>query len=743
MNSFGMDMFGEIAEVLVDVQTELVFFTLAFATHLLFFSRLRVTGPKGKKVADERIYPSSASTSPMKQHKKGAPNSKPNSSLAALKAALRADDAKSALALFEELHNSWQQSESPSSAPRGLMEQLVKVARRHEPTQLLELLAKLGLLASTLELVLADSAEHGDATTLKKAQQLGLSQGVQFTTADYQALIKGASTCGTPQDADELMREAKRDGMADVAVYNTYVSALVKWGKKEEVRKVMESMKASGLHPNACTFNKLLEEAASSNGNVLSIMNEMKAVGVKPDQTSCTILLKSGCSSSKATNLDKVMEILDDLDGEMDEVLFCAIVDSCVRVGRADLMKTLLAKQRATKLVTLKSPHAYGSVIRAYGYVQDMRGVWDTWHEMKKQHVVPISVTLGCMVEALVTNGDVEGAYESIQEMRCDEKTAPLVNAIIYGSIIKGFSHNKCFNRVWEVYDEMRSQKLQFSMNTYNALIDTCARSKELDRIPSLLKDIEAQGLKLGVVTYSTLVKGYCQTNMLDEAFDLFAEVEKSEECQPDEIMYNTLLDGCARLCLYTRGMALFDKMKNAGVRPSNYTLSVLVKLANRGKRINKAFELCEELTSTYRFRMNVHVFANLIQACIAHNDLPRALGVLEQMLQERVRPDVRTYSLLLRACIEQRKSSDAAGLLRAATGVGEPHPQLTKFGAAMMQPQGGLPADLVSEIVVGIMDSCHNERLAASVFLELGRVRGLKLDPKLRFRLAARMSDM
>merc|ERR1719158_1797779 len=241
-----------------------------------------------------------------------------------------------------------------------------------------------------------------------------------------------------------------------------------------------------------------------------------------------------------------------------------------------------LKKERAFKRIVVKSPHTYGSIIRAYGYVQDIQGAWDTWHEMRKQHIAPISVTLGCMVEALVTNGDIEGGYELVHEMLQDEKTASLVNAVMYGSIVKGFSHKKCFNRMWEVYDEMVERKLQFSMVTYNTLIDACARSGELGRIPSLLKDIDAQGLKMGIVTYSAILKGYCQTNRLDEAFELLDDMRRTTKIVPDEIMFNTLLDGCARQGLYDRGMALLEKMKKSGARPSNFTLSVLVKLANR-----------------------------------------------------------------------------------------------------------------------------------------------------------------
>merc|ERR1719231_1022881 len=121
----------------------------------------------------------------------------------------------------------------------------------------------------------------------------------------------------------------------------------------------------------------------------------------------------------------------------------------------------------------------------------------------------------------------------------------------------------------------MLEHKLQFSMVTYNTLIDACARSSELGRIPSLLKDIQAQGLEMGIVTYSAILKGYCQTNRLDEAFELLENMRRTTNLEPDEIMFNTLLDGCARQGLYDRGMAFFEKMSKSGVRPSNFTLSV------------------------------------------------------------------------------------------------------------------------------------------------------------------------
>merc|ERR1719498_2275251 len=113
--------------------------------------------------------------------------------------------------------------------------------------------------------------------------------------------------------------------------------------------------------------------------------------------------------------------------------------------------------------------------------------------------------------------------------------------------------------------------------------------------------------------------------------------MKKEGRMKPDEIMYNSLLDGCAQNGLVDEGLRLLEEMKSEGVQPSNFTLSILVKLMNRARKLDQAFALVEDITTMFKFRPNVHVYTNLVQACISNRQLARAMGVLELMINERI----------------------------------------------------------------------------------------------------------
>merc|ERR550537_1342500 len=209
-------------------------------------------------------------------------------------------------------------------------------------------------------------------------------------------------------------------------------------------------------------------------------------------------------------------------------------------------------------------------------------------------------------------------------------------------------------DRVWATYEEMKENKMDLSVIMFNTLVDACARCGRMEHLPKILEDMKTQRVKPNLITYSTMLKGHCQNGNIQGGFSILEELRKDEKLKPDEIMYNSLLDGCAQNSLVDEGLRLLEQMQSEGVQPSNFTLSILVKLMNRARRLEQAFSLVESITKKYGFKPNVHVYTNLVQACVSNQQLPRGMGILEQMIKERVVPDNRTYAILIRASLSK-----------------------------------------------------------------------------------------
>merc|ERR1719311_277515 len=135
--------------------------------------------------------------------------------------------------------------------------------------------------------------------------------------------------------------------------------------------------------------------------------------------------------------------------------------------------------------------------------------------------------------------------------------------------------------------------------------------------------------------------------------------------------MFNSLLGGCAKQYRCDEALQLLSDMKDAGIPPSNYTLSMLVKLMGRSRRIHQAFTILDEMSKEYGLKVNIQVYTCLIQGCFNCGQTAKALEVHDTIMKEGLCPDTMTYSVLVRGCLQAGLTEEAAELARCAYGFG------------------------------------------------------------------------
>jgi len=496
---------------------------------------------------------------------------------------------------------------------------------------------------------------------------------VQMNSIIYNTVLDACVKCQDLKAASSWMEKIKEAGMVDTVSYNILMKAFMVNKDLDKARDIVRQMKEAGFQPNCVTFNELINSVVSGGGSqteTWKVVKEMREFGMAPNQVTCSILLKHLNARSSDADVGNTMDLISGLKEPMDEVLMSSLVEACVRIGKPALLTSKLQQLERTRKLSVSSSHTLGSMIKAYGYAHDMDGVWRCWKQLRSQHIKPTSITLGCMIEAMVNNGCTEEAFELIQQLKADPQCRDAVNPVVFCTLLKGFTREKKLQRALAVYQEMEETDVEMSLVTFNTVIDACARVGHMDHLPKIMQRMKKCGVEPNIITYSTMLKGHCQSGNIELGFSILNDMRRETNLKPDEILYNSLIDGCAKNGLHEQGLQLLDEMVSDGIRPSNFTLSILVKLLNRSRKVDQAFALVEEFSQKYKLKPNVHVYTNLIQACVSNRRHGRVMAVVETMVKERVQLDSHTYGILIRSSLFQGQFEQTVGLLRAAMGL-------------------------------------------------------------------------
>lgn len=560
----------------------------------------------------------------------------------------------------------------------------------------------------------------GALAAIEKAMESDVVPRVQLQNALLDALVHS----GDATMAGELFEQMKATGQSDVVSFNIMLRAHLGQGHHGAAENLLRQMKEHGFVTNKVTFNELLSDRvrAGDRQGMWRIVDEMRLAGIGMNRIACTILLKALNETTLPEDVDRTFSILDELNEAADEVLRSSAIEACLRVREHDRLSSLMARfgdaTAATGTRPGASPATYGSMIKAHGRAHNLERTWETWHEMSRNGVRPTPVTIGCMVEALVANGAVDEAWVLVNELLSDEVHRDSINTVVYSTVLKGFSHQRQPKRCFNVLDEMRARGIERNTITYNTLLDACAECGVMERVPQVFEEMKGSGVEPDMITYSTLVKGFCLVGDLDRAIELLRDIKDDTNLVLDEIVYNSLLDGCSRQQQVDKAMKILDDMLASGVSPSNYTLSILVKLLGRARRLKQTFAMVEELRAKHGIRPNMQVYTCLIHACFLNRQLDRALAVHDSMVTDlQHQPDQKAYSVLLSGCLHAGAVEEAVRVARCAF-------RLPGHGLAVADTVRGPPAGVEPKLLADLAAQLKSSRAKPALLESFAEVR-------------------
>jgi pentatricopeptide repeat protein len=498
------------------------------------------------------------------------------------------------------------------------------------------------------------------------------ASGHPLDTLVCNAVLDVCSSVGDMQRARGLVREMKDGKLLDVISYNTLLKGYCMHKDLKAARQTMVEMDKGGFPPNDISYNCLINLAASSGDfrAAWEIIETMERKGVHIDHYTVSTMMKALKNSRASKDIVKgVMALLDrkGIDVCCEEVLLNTAMEACIKHNEHRRLAEILAHVEKSQKTKKLAVHTYATLIRASGILKRKQKCHDLWKEMTQvQGLEPNDVALGCMIDALVCNGDV---LEGVRLLRKWQDGKRGNSVVLYSTLIKGFTGTGDTRAAQEMWEELLEQKLQLNTMVFNAIIDAHARAGNMQKVQALVQSMKTETCQPDDITWSMVAKGYCVKGDLDKALEVFRSLP-SQSSPNTVIIYNTLLDGCVRHNRNDLADYLLANMREWQIQASNFTLGIIVKMWGRRRQISKAFAAVEELPKEYGFVPNGPVLNSLLFGCLRNDQLEKALEVYGELRAAGHPTASNIMGALINNCVRAGNAEKAVALVEEAYGL-------------------------------------------------------------------------
>ncbi len=239
------------------------------------------------------------------------------------------------------------------------------------------------------------------------------------------------------------------------------------------------------------------------------------------------------------------------------------------------------------------------------------------------------------ILTAMVNSNDLANADKLFDQMVDSDRFPtkyPKKNLVTYNIMIGSYARSGRREDAFAAFKTMTSTGVKPDKFTITALIKAVAKDGDFDTARTLLQDMSKAGIVADVVSYNTIIGALCEKSKWFEAKELVAEME-SKGVSPDSKTYGLLMNG-------------------------------LLKLKKPGPCLTLFESACAD-QRTAGLMENVQLYTTAITAAATIGDSDRAFELVSRMNFAGVKPNMKTLTAVMSACISDAKYAYAVDVFK------------------------------------------------------------------------------
>ncbi|KAJ4818885.1 Pentatricopeptide repeat (PPR) superfamily protein [Rhynchospora pubera] len=271
---------------------------------------------------------------------------------------------------------------------------------------------------------------------------------------------------------------------------------------------------------------------------------------------------------------------------------FGLVIDSCRRMGRADLAFCVLGQslREGCGADTIM----FGSLIKGSCAAKQLGDAAKVFAKMPLLGCRPNVIIYTTLIDAFCKCGKTKTGLELSRRM-AEDGSCCKPNVATYNTLIRGFCREREIAEAMKMFHEMVANRVKPNVITFSILIDGLCKNGDVKAAQKVFKEMPTYGVVPNSYSHNSLIDGFFKNGDVTAARRVFEDMS-AHGVVADLHTYNILIDGLCNHGERNNALRMFEGMIAKGVVPSITTYNSLILGSFGVGDSHKAFQLYEEL---------------------------------------------------------------------------------------------------------------------------------------------------
>ncbi|CAL1372569.1 unnamed protein product [Linum trigynum] len=223
----------------------------------------------------------------------------------------------------------------------------------------------------------------------------------------------------------------------------------------------------------------------------------------------------------------------------------------------------------------------------------------------------------------------------------------------IYEDVVRRLTSAKCFNWIEEILEDQKWFK-DMSKEGFNArLISLYGKAGMLQHAHEVFDEMPSRNCKQTALSFNALLAACLNSKKLEKVEELFNELPKKLEIQPDVVSYNTLMKAYCEMGSLESGVKLLDEMESKGLVPNLITYNILLNGLYANEKLEDGDRVWEKMVGK-EVSPDIRTYNAKLLGLSSTKRTTEAVGLLEEMKNKEIKPDAISFSVLIKGFIKE-----------------------------------------------------------------------------------------